>query len=197
MSIQPVAPAILGPIYSVSPSIHLQGVFPNAVVTITGSQSGSLASLTYTSADPDTWLPITKEPVVGEFIVVTQSTNGVDSGKSAGANDEAIVQAVPNPLPIPEITQHLHTCSDWIVLDNLIPGGTIIVELEGLTILQAPIKTPLQEFRINSKVLVAVGDTFEVYQTMGVSGGLLSSDVVKSLPVENLNIPSTLPTPSM
>lgn len=112
MSIQPVAPAILGPIYPVSPSIHLQGVFTNAVVTITGSQSGSLASLTYTSADPDTWLPITKEPVVGEYIVVTQSINGVDSGKSAGANDEAIVQAVPNPLPIPEITQHLHTCSD-------------------------------------------------------------------------------------
>jgi hypothetical protein len=187
----------LGPIYPVSPSIHLQGVFPNAVVTITGSQSGNLASVTYSSEDPDTWLPITKEPLVGEYIVVTQSINGVDSGESAGANDEAIVQAVPNPLPIPEITQHLPTCSDWIVFDNLIPGGTIIVELQGLTILKAPIATPLQEFRINPKVLVAIGDIFEAYQTVAVSGGLLSSDSVKSLPVENLNLPSTLPTPGM
>jgi hypothetical protein len=82
MSTQPGPPSVYGPIYPVSPSIHLGGLFQNAVITITGSQSGSLASTTYAGYDSDAWLSITKQPVVGEYIIVEQSINSVSSGVS-------------------------------------------------------------------------------------------------------------------
>src|SRR2546423_12407027 len=95
-----------------------------------------------------------------------------------------IVQPVPDPLLIPAITQPLHTCSDFIVLDNLIRGGEIMVQVNGITFAQGQIERTLQEFLLNPNIPIAVGDIFKVWQTVTVPGKTpvtLQSDATHSL----------------
>lgn len=177
----------------------MKGIWQGAVVTITGSQSDSLASVTYNSGNPEAWVPITGQPVVGEYIIVEQSINGVSSGEPALSGTD-IVQPVPDPLPIPAITQPLHTCSDFIVLDNLIPGGEIMVQVNGITFAQGQIERTLQEFLLNPNIPIAVGDIFKVWQTVTVPGKTpvtLQSDATHSLAVENLKLSNPLPEPGI
>jgi hypothetical protein len=195
MAVQPITPLVYGPIYPISPSIHVAGLFQGAVVSVDGSESGSIASVTYDGFNPEAWIPILKQPVAGEYILVEQSIAGVSSGEPAPPG--TVVLPVPNPLPIPEISQHLHTCSDYILLDNLLPGGEITVQKDGLTYVEAQIQQTPQYFLLDPNLPVAVGDVFTVWQTVNVPGGTLQSDAVRSLPLENLELSNPLPTPGM
>jgi hypothetical protein len=78
----------------------------------------------------------------------------------------------------------------------LIAGGNVLIQRNGVTWLQAKIQQTFQIFSLDN-IPVNVGDVFTVWQTVGSGANLLSSNAVKSPPVENLHLGSSLPTPGM
>jgi hypothetical protein len=196
MSLAPIPPIVYGPVYPISPSLHLGGVFSGSVVTIDGSISGILATITYNGRNTEPWLPFAREPVEGEYIIVEQtSLKGLNSGKSSLRAVQ--VTPIPNPLPCPIIIQPLHNCSNIINLGGLIPGARITVQVHGTKTVDAVIERPSQAFQLDPLVSFGPGDIFTVFQSAILHDRSLPNCITRSLPVEDLGLHNPLPLPLM
>ena len=132
----PPPPGLLGPIYPITPVIHLTGVQYGYSVITSGSMSGNLGNFFYNQEKErplsDQWIPLDILPKAGEYITVEQTKSFPAGGPyESGPSYPVLVQALPNPLPKIDVPIPIHTCSDYIFLTNLIPGAWIYVQLDG------------------------------------------------------------------
>jgi hypothetical protein len=137
MSTLPLPPIVYGPIYPITPVLHLTGVAVGWDVLVTGSTSGRLADFPYNHPEtPNTnqWITLDVLPKEGEFIVVEQHSVQLGHSVVSGRSPRNAIQVLPLPspdLPRPIATGLVHTCSAGISLDGIIPGAWINVEIDG------------------------------------------------------------------
>lgn len=136
----PAPPPILyGPIYSITPVMHLGGVHTGYNLLATGSVNGLLTNYHYREPGDrplsDQWIPFETLPAAGEYIVVEQTVSFRAGGPyysgTTRVDQRVKVGPLPSQLPPVDIKSPIHTCSDYIQLGGLIPGAWVYVQIEG------------------------------------------------------------------
>ncbi len=185
----PLPPVVDGPITQLSKQVYVDSVLPNAEITVYNDAAGTSQVGTITSTNPGgIWVPLTKPIAVGQQITARQLYTGSDltiknlvSGQSDASNAPVRVEAAPNPLPSPVFISGLSDCMDFIWMDGLIPGATLVVTISGTTtnLVDAPVTQPTQWFQLKPASLVA-GNKLVAVQS---APGFASSPAVTSQPL--------------
>ena len=102
---KPMPPTVYGPVTSLNPNVRVTGILPGADVTIFGN--GTPLGQATSTTPGEIFVPLIKQPVMGQVITAVQKTS---SGTSEPSSQPVIVVDVPNPLPTPVILSALNTC---------------------------------------------------------------------------------------
>lgn len=199
-------PTLHGPIYPVTPVVHLTGVNLNWNVKVTGTVSGQLADFLYVHPETppsDQWITLSALPKESEILQVEQYT--VDAGQfiSSGRGLDAAavsVRALPiDPLgflPAPIVLGPVHTCSSFIGLDGIIPGAWVDVEIEnGPSLVHQQARHGVQDtFDLDESVPLPKGAMLNVWQSVigNDTKTNLVSDKTKSGPIADLGLTQPL-----
>ena len=192
-------PVVDGPITQLSKQVYVDSVLPNAVVTVYNDAASTSQVGTITSTNPGgIWVPLTEPLTVGQPITARQLYTGTDpkivslvSGLSDPSNVPVPVEHAPNPLPSPVFISGLSMCMDWIWMDGLIPGATLVVTLGGTTtkLVDAPVTQPTQWFQLTPGPLAAK----DILVAVQSASGFTSSPPIPSQPLAPA--PASLPAP--
>jgi hypothetical protein len=195
----PLPPVVDGPITELSTQVYVDNVLPDAAVTVYNDAAGTSQVGTITSKNPGgIWVPLTTKLSSPQLITARQLYAGPDpklkslvSGKSDPSNVPVPVESVPNPLPSPVFISGLSNCMDFILMDALIPGATLVVTLEGTAtkLVDAPVTQPTQWFQLTPMKLTA-GQHLSAVQS---ASGFKSSQPTRSQPLASA--PNHLPPP--
>ncbi len=170
-------PSLLGPIYPITPTLHIQHAQVGYTIHAKGTVHVSLADFVYKPPGQrplsDQWIPFTTLPTEGEYIVVSQTIKTptgeiYDSGMVQGVR----VDPLPKELPRVQIDGPLHTCLDYISLSGLIPGAWVYVQIENGPVLvaQQAMKGTSDTFLLDPAILLPGGKYLEVWQVAGKNG---------------------------
>ncbi len=143
----PLPPVVDGPVYKTSTQVYVDNLLPNSTVNVyNDAASTNLVGTATTAASPGViWVPITKPISAGQPITARQQYTGSDptikvSGLSGPSNIPVPVLPVPPALPSPIFVSGFCTCMDSLLMDGLIPGATLAVEMIAGS---PPVTTPL------------------------------------------------------
>ena len=123
---KPMPPTVYGPVTSLNPNVRVTGILPGADVTIFGN--GTPLGQATSTTPGEIFVPLIKQPVMGQVITAVQKTS---SGTSEPSSQPVIVVDVPNPLPTPVILSALNTCISDIYAGKLVPGAQIVASIGG------------------------------------------------------------------
>ncbi|ORY11150.1 hypothetical protein BCR34DRAFT_601599 [Clohesyomyces aquaticus] len=131
-------PILHGPLYPITPVMHVTGVRPEYSLIAEGTLSGILANYYYPKPGDrplsDQWIPFDILPREGEYITVRQTkqfrAGGPDESGTTPPELRIQVQALPKTLPPTTLLTPVHICSDYISLGGIIPGAWIHAQLE-------------------------------------------------------------------
>lgn len=171
MSVLPGAPLPFNPIYNIAPELLITGALRGHTIFVTGSQSGELFKYDYTgSSIGQQSIPMINSPRPGEYIVVHQCETGGDistcSHQSNSLNNQVLSE--PNPLPVPIVTNPMHSCADGIGLSNLIPGARVFARLhpQNEMVLDEQVKSRTSGYyHLKDGIEFSPGSTLEIWQS--------------------------------
>ena len=206
MSPNSFPPILHGPIFPVTPVVHLTGVNLNWNVKVTGTVSGQLADFPYVHPETppfDQWITLSALPKESEILQVEQYT--VDAGQvisSARGLDAVAVSVLPLPidpfgfLAAPIVISPVHTCSSFIGLDGIIPGAWVDVEIEnGPSLVHQQARHGVQDsFDLDESVPLPKGAMLNVWQSVigNDTKTNLDSHKTKSGPIADLGLTQPL-----
>jgi hypothetical protein len=134
----PLPPVVDGPVYKTSTQVYVDNLLPHSTVNVYNDAASTniVGTATTPPATPGAiWVPITKPIAVGQPITARQQYTGSDpsikvsTGLSGPSNIPVPVLPVPSVLPSPIFVSGFCTCMDSILVDGLIPGATLTVEM--------------------------------------------------------------------
>jgi len=132
----PLPPVVDGPVFKTSTQVYVDNLLPHSTVNVyNDAASTNIVGTATTSTSPGAiWVPFTKPISVGQPITARQQYTGPDptikvSGLSGPSNIPVPVLPVPSALPSPIFVSGFCTCMDSILMDGLIPGATLTVEM--------------------------------------------------------------------
>ncbi|KAH8749844.1 hypothetical protein F5882DRAFT_386609 [Hyaloscypha sp. PMI_1271] len=201
MSIIPLPPIVYGPIYPITPVLHVSGVFKDWTIIVTSWSSAgarNLAQFPYIKPDTplgDQWIPLSDLPHEDEYIIVEQYHVDSEHTTSSGPSPEKAVQVLhlPQPeLPAPIVGAPLHTCSCCIGVEGLIPGAWINVEIDGgpLLLHKQILHGTSDIFVLDENISLPEGAFLNVWQNVPGTDKVqvLESPKVSSGPIQNLKL---------
>jgi hypothetical protein len=125
----PLPPIVHGPITPITPRVRVSGVLQEAIVTLRVGASD--VGQDKAQVPGDLWVTIASSLTVGQLVFAVQS---LDGKSSAVSNRPVDVVNPPDPLPSPVFGSALSQCMAWLMLDNLVPGATVIVRQGNVTV---------------------------------------------------------------
>ncbi len=206
----PLPPVVDGPVFKTSTQVYVDNLLPQSTVNLyNDAASTNIVGTATTSTSPGAiWVPLTKPIGVGQPITARQQYTGSDptikvSGLSGPSNIPVPVLPVPTSLPSPIFVSGFCTCMDSILVDGLIPGATLTVDMvtgsppTTTALVSTPVTQTPQWFTL-ATVTITVNAVLQASQNIGalkspVTPGLypvpaappLQAPAVTSLPLLN------------
>jgi hypothetical protein len=176
----PLPPVVDGPVYKTSTQVYVDNLLPHSTVNVyNDAASTNIVGTATTSTSPGAiWVPFTKPISVGQPITARQQYTGSDptiklSGGFSGPSNIAVpVLPVPAALPPPIFVSGFCTCMDSILIDGLIPGATLTVQMVAgsppatTTLVSAPVTETPQWFTL-ATVTIPVNAVLQASQNIG------------------------------
>jgi hypothetical protein len=188
-------PILHGPIYPITPVLHLSGVRPGYRLLATGSVSGLLIDYSYRESDErplvDQWIPFNTIPKENEYIVVEQMVSFPAGGPYTSGptppDQRVQVQSLPQQLPPLQLSVPLHTCSDYIQLSDIIPGAWVFAKIENgpMLVTAQAMKGTEDKFYLDMNGPLPGGNYIEVWQSASKKDVPDRDSIHKSFPIQD------------
>ena len=176
----PLPPVVDGPVFKTSTQVYVDNLLPHSTVNVyNDAASTNIVGTATTSTSPGAiWVPFTKPISVGQPITARQQYTGSDptikvsGGFSGPSNIPVPVLPVPAALPSPIFVSGFCTCMDSILVDGLIPGATLTVQMVAgsppttTTLVSAPVTETPQWFTL-ATVTIPVNAVLQASQHIG------------------------------
>lgn len=120
---QLLPPCVVGPISELSPLIKVEGqiIGADVYVAVDGDFENPIAKGSAKYSSQEFFLKSGVVLTAGSKITAIQNKDGITSEPSP---DPIIVQAIPDPLPVPVICSNLYAYPFVVGIDKLVPGTT-------------------------------------------------------------------------
>lgn len=186
-----IAPRIQGPVNELSVEVEVVGVLAGANVMLLlfdDDTPGSYNILLTQATAKGASISFAVQPgqlTAGKYLSALQST--VADGPSESSRVREKIAAVPSPdqgLPPVVFLSKAYTCVDWILIGGLIPGSTVEISYQGAIVSSKIAKRPTESLFIPLAQPLAAGTSFVGVQRINTSQGIIQSDPVTSLPLE-------------
>jgi len=164
----PLPPVVDGPVFKSSTQVYVDNLLPHSTVNVyNDTASTNIVGTATTSTSPGAiWVSFTKPISAGQPITARQQYTGSDptikvSGLSGPSNIPVPVLPVPAVLPSPIFVSGFCTCMDSILMDGLIPGATLTVDMVvgsppvTTTLVSAPVTETPQWFTLATVTIPA------------------------------------------
>lgn len=175
----PLPPVVDGPVFTTSTQVYVDNLLPHSTVSVyNDAASTSIVGTATTSTSPGAiWVPFTKPISAGQPITARQQYTGSDpsikvSGLSGPSNIPVPVLPVPTALPSPIFVSGFCTCMDSILMDGLIPGATLTVDMVAgsppatTTLVSAPVTETPQWFTL-ATITIPANAALHAWQNIG------------------------------